>query len=116
VAERREAPARLERALVRRSDYLARATGELRLLRQPDCPKVHMNINLKWLDGLEPLPDGADWPGSQGLRASVRPALARPLAEGERYDLDEPLTRVLGAMRRRYEDDRRQLRRLRGRG
>jgi hypothetical protein len=115
AADRREAPARLERELTRRSDYLARATGELRLLRQPDCPKVHMIINLKWLDVLEPLLDGTDRPGIQGLRALIRTALARPLDEGERHDLDERLTRVLGAMRRRYEGDRRQLGRLRGR-
>src|SRR5262249_8369658 len=46
AADRREAPARLERSLVRRSDYLARATGELRLLRRSDWSSVHMSLGL----------------------------------------------------------------------
>jgi rhomboid protease GluP len=115
VTDRREAPARLERSLVRRSDYLARATGGLRLLRRPDCDERHLAMNLKWLDVVETLLDGSDRAGIRDLRALIRTALARPLDEGERRDLDECLTRVLEAMRRRYEDDRRQLRRLQGR-
>jgi membrane associated rhomboid family serine protease len=116
VADRREAPARLERSLSRRSDYVARATGELRLLRRPDCPPLHLVLASKWLDVLESLLDGPARTEIRALRPLVRTAQDRPLDAGERQDLDERLTRLLGAMRQTYEADRRQLRRLQAKG
>ncbi len=116
VAERREAPARLERSLSRRSDYVARATGELRLLRRPDCPSFHLVLASKWLDVLEPLLDGPARAEIRALRPMVRTAQARPIDAGERQDLDGRLTRLLDAMRQTYEADRRQLRRLKAKG
>jgi rhomboid protease GluP len=113
VAERREAPARLERSLVRRSSYLARATGELGWLRRPDPPRAHIVAASKWLEVLDELLDNTARADSRALRPLVAAALQRPLNADERREFDEHLTRLLRLMRERYEDDRRQLREMR---
>jgi hypothetical protein len=56
ASERREGPARLERKLVRRSNYLARASTELAWLRRPEPPRVHLFAGydlrlMSWGDG-----------------------------------------------------------------
>jgi membrane associated rhomboid family serine protease len=114
VADRRDAPARLERTLVLRTNYLARATRELALLRRPDDPPFRVALASKWLGVLEEILVGDARRDLDAMRPLVAAAETRPLDDGERRRLDEHLTRVLDAMRRQYEDDRRRLHRLRG--
>jgi hypothetical protein len=113
VADRRESPARLERSLVVRTNYLVRATRELALLRRPDDPPARVALALKWLDVLDEILVGDVRRDIQALRPLIAAARTRPLKDDEQRRLDERLTRVLDAMRRQYDNDRRRLRRLR---
>jgi rhomboid protease GluP len=112
VAARREAPARLERSLVHRSHYLAQGTRELTLLHRDDCPTAYKIRALRWLDGLEQILDRAARAEIRALRPLVQADQSRPLNEDERQDLDRRLSFLLASMRRAYEADRRELRRL----
>lgn len=114
VADRREAPARLERSLVRRSSYLSHASVELGWLRRPDPPRATLEAASKWLTVLDQLLDGDGQAEVRALRPLVAAALERPLDETERPEFDEHLTRLLGLIRRKYEEDRGEIRRLRG--
>jgi membrane associated rhomboid family serine protease len=115
VAERRDGPARLERSLVVRSNYLARAAAELVRLRQPDDPPLRVALAWKWLGVLEGLLAGDARRDVQALRPLVAAEQTRPLSEDERRELNERLTRVLDAIQRRHDADRQQLLRLRSR-
>jgi membrane associated rhomboid family serine protease len=115
VAERRDGPARLERSLVVRSNYLARAAGALALLRRPDDPPLRVALAAQWLGVLEGLLAGEARRDVQALRPLVATERARPLSDEERRELDERLARVLAAIHSRYEADRQQLQRLRRR-
>lgn len=113
AADRRDAPARLERSLIVRSNNLARATGELARLRRADDPPIHVAVAAKWLAYLEEILAGPARRDVQALLPLVKTAHSRALDEEERRELDERLARVLDAMRRQYDTDRRELRRLR---
>jgi membrane associated rhomboid family serine protease len=115
VAARRDAPARLERSLVHRSNYLAQGTRELKLLHREDCPKVYKIRALQWLDGLEQILDRAARAEIRALRPLIQAAESRPLNEDERHDLDRRLSLLLASMRRTYEADRHELRRSQAR-
>jgi membrane associated rhomboid family serine protease len=114
VAHRREAPARLERSLVLRSNYLVRAAHELNRLRRPDDRPIQLAMASRWLAVLEEILVGPARGDVQAMRALVEAAQSRPLDDNEQRQFDERLTRVLDAMRRQYDEDRRQLRQLRG--
>jgi rhomboid protease GluP len=113
VAARRDAPARLERTLGVRSNYLARAARELALLRRPDDPPIHLALAARWLSVLEEMMVGAARRDVQALRPLVATAQTRPLKVEEQRELHERLTRLLDAMRRQSDEDRRRLRQLR---
>ncbi len=113
VADRRDTPRRLEQSLVRRSDALVHASAELSQLRRPVVPPVHIAAAARWVEALERVLDGPARADLRGLRPLVNIAMARPLTDLERHELDERLARVLAAIRRKYEEDRRQLRQLR---
>ena len=113
AADRREAPARLERTLVRRTGFLVRAMSELSWLRRPAPPRAHVVAASKWLDVLDQLLAGPAVAEAEGLRPLLTVMLSRPLGAEERREFDERLTRLLFLMRQRYEEDQRQLRRLR---
>jgi rhomboid protease GluP len=113
VVDRRDIPRRLEQSLVRRSGYLVHASAELSQLRRPVVPRVHAAAAARWVEALDPILDGPARADLQGLRPLVNAAMARPLTDLERKELDERLTRVLTVIRREYEADRRQLRQLR---
>jgi membrane associated rhomboid family serine protease len=113
VADRREAPARLERSLVRRSEFLARATTELAWLRRPQPPQDHVAAASKWLDVLDQFVERPARAEIQALRPLISAWSQRGLDERERREFDEHLPRLLHLMRDKYEDDRRRLRQLR---
>ena len=96
-----------------RSNYIVRATADLTRLRRPGDPPFHFAVASKWLDVLEQVLVGAARREVQSLRPLVAAAQTRPLDDEERRRLDERLTRLLEAMRRQYDEDRQQLRRLR---
>jgi membrane associated rhomboid family serine protease len=112
VAARRDAPARLERSLVHRSNYLAQGTRELKLLHRDDSPKAYKIRALQWLDGLEQILDRAARAEIRALRPLMQAAQSRPLNEDERHELDRRLSLLLASMRQAYEAERRELRRL----
>ncbi len=112
-ADRRESPARLERSLVVRTNYLARAAKELTLLRRGKDVPLHLIMASKWLDVLEEILPGDARQDVQALRPLVATAQTRPLDRDEHRQLDERLTRVLDAIRHQHDDDRSRLRRLR---
>jgi rhomboid protease GluP len=113
AVDRREAPARLKVALERRSSYVTRAKGELIWLRRPDPPPRLLDDASKWLDVLEQWLDRPARTEIQALRPLVRGAQSQPLNEPDRQALAEHLGRLLDAMQRQYEDDRRRLAQLR---
>jgi membrane associated rhomboid family serine protease len=115
VADRRDAPARLEHSLVRRSEFLARASMELAWLRRPQPPHDHVVAASKWLDVLDQFLDSPARTEIQALRPLISALSERPLDERERHNVDEHLPRLLHLMREKCEDDRRRLRQLRGR-
>lgn len=114
AADRREGPARLERSLIRRSDSLSRASRELTWVRRPDAPRAHLVAASKWLDVLDEILDGPGRAEVAALRPLLAAALERPLSEAEHRERDDHLSRLLGRIRRKYEDDQGRLRRLRG--
>jgi membrane associated rhomboid family serine protease len=114
VSDRRDAPARIERSLVRRSEFLARASGELGRLRRRDPPQIHVIAASKWLDVLDQVLDGPALDDVHALRPLLAAAQKRPLSEDERRQFDERLPSLLRLIREKYEDDRRRLRKLRG--
>jgi rhomboid protease GluP len=114
MTARREAPARLERSLVLRTNYLVRATQELNRLRRPDDAPLRLAIASRWLAVLEEILVGPARRDLQALRPLVDAAQTRPLNDDEQRRLDEHLTRLLDGMRRQYDEDRQRLRRLRG--
>jgi rhomboid protease GluP len=113
LADRREAPARLERSLVRRATYLARATGDLSWLQQPNPPEGRLAAASKWLDVIDQFLDGPVRTDVDALRPLVVAAIDRPLNDQEHGEMKERVARVLAAMRQKYDEDRRELRRLR---
>lgn len=114
VAERRDAPVRLERMLVKRSTYLRRAAAELNWLRRPDPPRMALEKASKWLDVLDELLDRRGRNEVAALRPLVAAAIEHPPDAEARRAIDEHLARLLDRMRQTYADDRTQLRRLRG--
>lgn len=110
---RRGSPARLERTLVVRANYLARAARELTLLRRGDNPPLHLALASKWLDVLEGILTGDGRQDVEALRPLVDASRARPLDDGEQRRFDELLARVLETIQRQHDDDRRRLRVLR---
>jgi hypothetical protein len=112
VAARRDTPARLERSLVHRSNYLAQGTRELKLLHRDDSPKAYKIRALQWLDGLEQILNRTARAEIRALRPLIQAAQSRPLNDDERHELDRRLTLLLASMRQAYEADRRELRRL----
>jgi membrane associated rhomboid family serine protease len=105
VTDRREGPARLERSLARRSDYLARASGEMMHLRRPIDLRRCIAAAAKWLDDLDPGRYAQAKVEFQGLRPLLQDALKRPLTEKELGDLDRQLVRALIAIRREGQSD-----------
>jgi membrane associated rhomboid family serine protease len=116
VVARREAPARLERVLVVRTNYLARATRDLGRLRGPDDPPELFAAASRWLTVVEPMLAGAARLDVQALRPLIDAAQDRPLSDAEEHRLRECLTRLTNAMIRQHDDDQRRLLRLRGKG
>jgi membrane associated rhomboid family serine protease len=115
ASERREAPARLERTLVRRSNNLARAASVLAWLRRGNPPQIHLETASKWLDVLD---EHLDRPGRKevaALRPLIAGAMEDPPDEEHRRAIDDHLTRLLALMQLQYDDDRRRLRDLRAR-
>lgn len=113
VADRREAPARLERTLVRRIDYLSRASRDLNGLRRPDPQRIQLIVASKWLDVLDQILDGPGRAEVGALRPLLAAAPDRPLSEAEHREREDHLSRLVGLIRRKYEDDQGRLRRLR---
>lgn len=113
VSDRREAPARLERALVRRSEFLGRAVREFGWLQRPDPAPGHLVAATKWLDVLDQILDGPARAEAQALRPLLAAAQKRPLNEDERREFDQRLPSLLQLIRQKYEADRHQLRQLR---
>jgi membrane associated rhomboid family serine protease len=113
VSDRREAPARLERSLVRRSEFLGRATKELAWLQRANPPHDHLVAAARWLDVLDQILDGPARAEADALRPLLAAAQQRPLDQDERREFDERVPGFLRLLRQKYEDDRHQLRRLR---
>jgi rhomboid protease GluP len=100
VVDRRESPGRVERALLRRLDYLVRASGEMSHLRRPLDLPGRIAAASKHLDDLDRVGDAQVSVEVEGLRRLITVALKRPLTEKEYVDLDKSVVQVLTAIRR----------------
>lgn len=114
ASDRRDSPARLERSLVRRSGYLARAARDLHWLRRIDPPHERLVTASKWLDVLDELLDAPGRAEVDALRPLVIAARKGPLDAGRRRELDRRLSGLLDRIRRQYDADRERIRQFRG--
>lgn len=112
VVDQRDSRQWIERIVARRSDFLVRSMAELKKLRRPEARSGQVEVPTRLLGSLAPYLDG---PGRDEIRR-LEKLVARmknpPLAADEERALDASLNGLHAAVRRRYDDDRRLLRRL----
>ena len=80
-------------------------------LRRPDHRQEHARSRSKWLNALDQTPRRPGRRRSGGTRPLVDAARNARSPTRSAEELDERLARALAAVRRKYEEDRRQLRR-----
>jgi len=115
IEDRREAPARLEKRLVRRSDLLAKVEWDLNVMARVARAGGDLAKVPQLLDSYERLLDGPVRERVHGLRPLFEAARAHRLTDAERQQLKERVAGVVREVRREHQIQQNELRRLRDR-